>query len=86
MNDQSLRQGKAASTPEDNFFSREKEELPQVRFQTRDVLHTRQTLPTEPPRQFSWAGRTFKNYARAKVSLLCKQSNSLSVLLTEAVD
>ncbi len=52
-----------ATAPEDNsLFLRQ--DLNQQR-----SAYQADTLPTDPPRQLSWAGRIFKCYAKAKASL-----------------
>ena len=64
------RQSKA-TMPEDNslFLKREKNSCLKWDSNPRRSAYQADALPTEPPRQLSWAGRIFKCYAKAKSSL-----------------
>ena len=68
MNDQSLRLGKAKQL---RLKTTREKGKSCFRWDSNPRCSTYQAdaLPTEPPRQLSWAGRIFKCYAKAKPSL-----------------
>ena len=72
MNNQSLRQGKAEQPClKITLFAQEKE-ISCLRWylNPQHSVYQADALPTEPPRQLSWAGQIIKCYARANVSSL----------------
>ena len=69
MNNQSLRLGKAKQLRLKTTPLEKRKSCLRRDSNPRRSAHQADALPTEPPRQLSWAGRIFKCYAKAKFSL-----------------